>query len=53
MQYQPVMGDGDQFFRNVLQVDGLGNLGVAPDIDLAAGIDAAAVGRAGRDTPAE
>ena len=36
-------------FRNILQVNGIGVLGVAPGIDLTVGVDADAIGRAGRD----
>ena len=37
------------FLGNVLQVDRIGDAGIAPDVDLAVGVDADAVGRAGRD----
>ena len=37
------------FLGDVLQIDGFCNLGIAPGIDVAVGVNADAVGRAGRD----
>ena len=37
------------FLGDVLEVDGVGDSGVAPGVDVAVGVDADAVGRAGRD----